>query len=93
MTRTSTRHLLFGRRDPWFAQWTNTADLYLLFDVDLPDRIAWILGNEAHGLSDDILAAADHRVSIPIQGSAESLNLATAASICLWESSKALAED
>ena len=54
---------------------------------------AWLFGNEAHGLDSDILAAADHRVSIPIQGSAESLNLATAASICLWESAKALGEE
>lgn len=28
--------MLFGRRDPWFASWTDTADLYLLFDIDLP---------------------------------------------------------
>ena len=28
--------MLFGRRDPWFGRWTNTADLYLLFDIDLP---------------------------------------------------------
>lgn len=28
--------MLFGRRDPWFAQWNNYADLYLLFDTDLP---------------------------------------------------------
>lgn len=28
--------MLFGRRDPWFAEWRNTADLYLLFDIDLP---------------------------------------------------------
>lgn len=28
--------MLFGKRDPWFDSWTNTADLYLLFDVDLP---------------------------------------------------------
>ncbi|MDB5695519.1 MAG: N-acetylglucosamine-6-phosphate isomerase [Sphingomonas bacterium] len=28
--------MLFGRRDPWFDRWTNTADLYLLFDIDLP---------------------------------------------------------
>ncbi|MGJ3626261.1 AAA family ATPase [Sphingomonas sp. MMS24-JH45] len=25
-----------GRRDPWFARWDNVADLYLLFDIDLP---------------------------------------------------------
>ena len=30
--------MLFGRRDPWFADWTGTADLYLLFDIDLPWR-------------------------------------------------------
>ncbi|WBH16641.1 AAA family ATPase [Sphingomonas radiodurans] len=28
--------MMFGRRDPWFDHWTNTADLYLLFDIDLP---------------------------------------------------------
>lgn len=28
--------MLFGRRDPWFEAWHNTADLYLLFDIDLP---------------------------------------------------------
>lgn len=28
--------MMFGRRDPWFDRWTNTADLYLLFDIDLP---------------------------------------------------------
>ena len=50
---------------------------------------AWLFGNEAHGLSDEIAAMADHRVSIPIRGRAESLNLATAASICLYESSVA----
>ncbi len=28
--------MLFGRRDPWFDRWDNCADLYLLFDIDLP---------------------------------------------------------
>lgn len=28
--------MLFGHRDPWFDAWGNTADLYLLFDMDLP---------------------------------------------------------
>ena len=28
--------MLFGRRDPWFDAWTGYADLYLLFDIDLP---------------------------------------------------------
>ncbi|MBD8031370.1 TrmH family RNA methyltransferase [Corynebacterium gallinarum] len=51
---------------------------------------AWLFGNEAHGLGEELLDKADHRVRIPIRGRAESLNLATAASICLYESSKAL---
>lgn len=56
----------------------------------LDQPTAWLFGNEAHGLPEDVLDAADHTVSIPIQGSAESLNLSTAASICVWESTKAL---
>ncbi|MFT4041925.1 MAG: RNA methyltransferase [Gordonia sp. (in: high G+C Gram-positive bacteria)] len=54
----------------------------------LAGRIGWLFGNEAHGLSADISALADHRVSIPIRGRAESLNLAAAASICLYESAR-----
>ena len=30
--------MLHGRRDPWFAEWENSADLYLLCDIDLPWR-------------------------------------------------------
>src|SRR5699024_3137771 len=44
-----------------------------LFDVELPARIAWILGNEAHGLDEATLAAAPLRVRIPLAGQAESL--------------------
>ncbi|MCW4386788.1 RNA methyltransferase [Salinibacterium sp. SYSU T00001] len=47
---------------------------------------AWLFGNEARGLSDDFLALADRAVSVPIYGRAESMNLATAASVCLYES-------
>ncbi|WP_257183376.1 TrmH family RNA methyltransferase [Corynebacterium cystitidis] len=50
---------------------------------------AWLFGNEAHGLDPELAALADYTVTIPIQGSAESLNLASAAAMCLWESSKA----
>lgn len=48
----------------------------------------WLFGNEAHGLPDDVVVAADHRVSIPIHGRAESLNLAAAAAICLYASAR-----
>lgn len=60
-----------------------------LADVDLSQPTAWLFGNEAHGLGRDLLDQADLRVRIPIRGRAESLNLATAASICLYESAKA----
>lgn len=56
----------------------------------LTERTAWLFGNEAHGLSDAVASAADHRVSIPIRGRAESLNLAAASAICLYASSVAL---
>ena len=47
---------------------------------------AWLFGNEAHGLDDNARALADRVVSVPIYGKAESLNLATAASVCLYAS-------
>jgi TrmH family RNA methyltransferase len=51
---------------------------------------AWVFGNEARGLADEDLAIVDRAVSLPIYGQAESLNLATAASVCLYESAFAL---
>lgn len=50
---------------------------------------AWLFGNEAHGLPDEIAELADVRVRIPIRGRAESLNLSTAAAICLFASARA----
>jgi len=50
---------------------------------------AWVFGGEAHGLPAEVVAAADHRVRIPIHGRAESLNLATAAAVCLYASAAA----
>ncbi|QPK84132.1 RNA methyltransferase [Corynebacterium qintianiae] len=58
----------------------------------LQQPTAWLFGNEAHGLPRELIDAADYRVSIPIRGHAESLNLATAAAMCMWESSKALSQ-
>lgn len=58
--------------------------------ADLTKPTAWLFGSEAHGLAADVAAAADARVRIPMRGSAESLNVAAAASICLYESAQAL---
>lgn len=61
-----------------------------LFDTAAPfdGPTAWLFGNEAHGLEPGLAALADHRVSIPIRGRAESLNLSTAAALCLYESAR-----
>jgi TrmH family RNA methyltransferase len=60
-----------------------------LFDADLSGPTAWLFGNEAWGLPDELAALADHRVAIPIHGRAESLNLSTAAAVCLYASARA----
>lgn len=52
----------------------------------LAQPTAWLFGNEARGLSDEQFAMADRAVTVPIYGRAESMNLATAASVCLYES-------
>lgn len=51
----------------------------------LAEPTAWLFGNLARGLDGDALAHADLALRLPIYGRAESLNLATAASVCLYE--------
>ncbi|MEU2613258.1 RNA methyltransferase [Micromonospora sp. NPDC007271] len=51
---------------------------------------AWLFGSEAHGLPEELTAAADARVRVPLHGRAESLNLAAAAAVCLYASARAL---
>lgn len=51
---------------------------------------AWLFGPESHGLPSEIAATADHRIRIPMAGGAESLNVASAAAICLYQSARAL---
>jgi RNA methyltransferase, TrmH family len=56
---------------------------------DLASPTAWIFGNEAWGLRDEDRELADAVVRVPLRGRAESLNLATAATVCLYASSRA----
>ncbi len=58
---------------------------FLAHRATLAEPTAWLFGNEARGLDDEALAQADLALRLPIYGSAESLNLATAASVCLYE--------
>ncbi len=55
----------------------------------LANPTAWVMGNEAWGLPVEHLALADETVAVPIYGQAESLNLATAAAVCLYASASA----
>ena len=56
-----------------------------LYEADLHGRLAFVMGNEANGVSEGLLAAADKRVYIPMAGRAESLNVAMAAGIVMFE--------
>ncbi|WPF80947.1 RNA methyltransferase [Sanguibacter sp. 4.1] len=80
------------------ADGVGTHDLDDLLDVagDAPEGVpdlrapsAWIFGNEAWGLTEAERGLADAVVRVPIRGRAESLNLATAATVCLYASSRA----
>lgn len=55
--------------------------------LDLPT--AWLFGSEAHGLPADLITKSDSAIRVPIHGRAESLNLATAAAVCLYASASA----
>lgn len=64
--------------------------------LDAPESVAllakpvlWLFGSEAHGLPEQVCADADAVISIPMQGHAESLNVAVAAGVCLYASSVA----
>jgi TrmH family RNA methyltransferase len=50
--------------------------------------VAWVFGNEAHGVHEDLAAAARESVRIRQSGGAESLNVAAAAAICLFETAR-----
>jgi len=59
-----------------------------LADADLAGRIGWLLGAEGQGVSAALAARATLRVTIPMPGGAESLNVAVAAAICFYELSR-----
>jgi TrmH family RNA methyltransferase len=61
----------------------------LLDDGSLARPTAWVFGNEAWGLPESTRSLCDDVVRVPIHGRAESLNLATAAAVCLYASARA----
>lgn len=72
------------------ADGAGALDLDAATDAGLLDHpTAWVFGNEAWGLPLETVALADEVVRVPIHGRAESLNLATAAAVCLYASARA----
>lgn len=56
-----------------------------LYETDLRGRVALLFGNEGAGLSPELQAKAHRTICIPMPGKAESLNVAAAAAVCLFE--------
>ena len=56
-----------------------------IFTTALPDRVAFVLGNETSGVSEAVRAAVDGWLSIPMSGGVESLNVASAAAVLCFE--------
>lgn len=71
------------------ADGSGTEDLDAAADSGTLDgSVAWVFGNEAWGLPEETVALTDGAVSVPIYGDAESLNLATAAAVCLYATAR-----
>jgi TrmH family RNA methyltransferase len=70
---------------------TQLRDAHWLHETALPSPLAWVFGHEGQGMSDAVSAACTLRVRIAQPGGEESLNVAAAAAICLYESSRSAA--
>ncbi len=71
---------------PWVATSSHAATA--LPQADLPTPCAWVLGHEGQGVSAALLARCALQVRIPQPGGEESLNVAAAAAVCLYESAR-----
>ena len=56
-----------------------------LYTQVFAQQVAWLFGNEGQGLTAELVAMADRRVTIPMPGAMESLNVNAAAAVCLFE--------
>lgn len=67
-----------------FASVVKDADCFVT-EADYSGNCCILIGNEANGLSEETISACDKKVTIPMNGRAESLNAAAAAAILMWE--------
>ncbi len=56
-----------------------------LYDMNLRSTTAWVFGNEGSGISSNILNMIDTKVNIPMQNNTESINVAMAMAVCVFE--------
>ena len=56
-----------------------------IYETQLPENVAFIVGSESHGLSDELLSQCDMVVYIPVPGPTRSLNVSHAAAVALFE--------
>ncbi|MEO7904176.1 MAG: RNA methyltransferase [Candidatus Saccharimonadales bacterium] len=75
--------LVAGASVPVFA--TTLQATQSIYQADLTQPAAWIVGNEGQGVSDDLLTDAVTQVIIPQSDGVESLNVAAATAVCLFE--------
>jgi TrmH family RNA methyltransferase len=64
-------------------------DAQIIGKLSLNSGDCFVIGNEGHGLSDDVIDACNACALIPMTEGSESLNAAAAASICIWETVRA----
>lgn len=64
---------------------TTLAQSTSLYACNLRGPLAWVFGSEGHGVGSEIVALAQLKVRIPMPGQVESLNVAAAAAVCLFE--------
>jgi TrmH family RNA methyltransferase len=67
---------------------TSLQAAHSLYDCDMAGAVALMVGNEGAGLTNNLLVCATERVSIPMPGKVESLNVAAATAICLFEAAR-----
>jgi 23S rRNA (guanosine2251-2'-O)-methyltransferase len=72
-------YTIIGVEQTHNSKWLNA------YPFKAQDKIALVLGNEVHGVSDEALALCDSVIEIPQFGSKHSLNISVAAGVVLWE--------
>lgn len=64
---------------------TSSHASYSLYELDLRGEIAWLMGHEGQGVSEELMSLVTHRARIPHAGKIESLNVAASAAVCFFE--------